>query len=60
MFNKKEKIALVIAGIEILGFGALAIYSYGRAKFYEGRVSATKDLTTELNKMKDEFDKKNS
>lgn len=56
MFDKKEKIALVIAGIEILGFGALAIYSYGRAKFYEGRISANKEFKDELNKLKTELE----
>ena len=56
MYNNKEKIALVIAGVEILGFGALAIYSYGRAKFYEGRISVNKEFTNELNKLKTELE----
>lgn len=55
MFDKKEKIAIVIGGLEILGFGALAICAYGKAKFCEGRTSKGKELKPIIKAFESEY-----
>jgi hypothetical protein len=44
MWTTKEKVALALTGIEIIGCFAVAIYCYGQAKFYEGRISKYNEL----------------
>jgi hypothetical protein len=44
MFSNKEKMALTIVGLEIVGCFALMIYCYGKAKYYEGRISKYNEL----------------
>lgn len=39
MYSTKEKVALGIAGLEIIGCFAVAIYCWGQKKYYEGRIS---------------------
>lgn len=44
MYSTKEKVALGIAGLEIIGFGILAIYCWGQKKYYDGRISKYNEL----------------
>lgn len=60
MLNNKKKIGLVLIGAEFIIGSVVAIYSYGQCKFYEGRISASKELTDELNKLKTELEKHES
>ena len=42
--NVKEKIALVIVGIEVVSILGGAVYCYGKSQFYKGRLSMAKEM----------------
>lgn len=44
---------LIDAGLIILSAGgaAVAVYSYGETKYYEGRLSSCKEIMRDLNRM---------
>ena len=58
MFNKNQKIALVLIGAEFIIGSAVAIYSYGQYKYYEGRISKSEELAREFEKIRDKLNNK--
>jgi hypothetical protein len=60
MFTKAEKVAIVISGIEIIGCFALSIYCYGKAKFYEGRISKYNELRPVMDALQTEIKNKHN
>lgn len=55
MFNNKEKIAMVIGGVGLIGTMIVGVYSYGKVKFYEGRISKTKELDPIIKTLRNEL-----
>lgn len=55
MFNTKEKIALSILGTIITGCSIGAVYCYGRAQYYQGRIDLGNELKTEMGRVKKEL-----
>ena len=60
MFTTKEKIALVIAGAELVVCGIGAIYCYGKAQYHKGRLDMAKEFAVELERIENELVKRHS
>jgi len=44
VFNNKEKVALFITGLELVGCIIFTIYCYGKSQYYKGRVERYEEL----------------
>lgn len=53
--NTKEKIALAIVGIEVIAILGGAVYCYGKAQFYKGRISMSCDIKKAQNEVFEAF-----
>ena len=49
--NNHEKLAIFGLSIELLGLVGFTVWSYGKMKFYEGRISKTKELQPIIDEM---------
>ena len=60
MFTKSDKIVLLICGVNVLGCIIGGIWAYGKEQYYKGRIDVRREITEDLNKLKDEIIEKHS
>lgn len=51
MFNRAEKIALIITGTEIVVGTVICVTAYAKAQYYQGRVDASKEVLVKTIKL---------
>jgi len=55
MFNDKEKLAIVVGGVGLIGTAIYGVYAYGKLKFVEGRISKTEELSPIIKALRNEL-----
>ena len=55
VMNTKEKVAVAIAGVELLACFVASALCFARAQYYQGRIDATEELHGQFLKQKDKL-----